>query len=127
MLRRLSLVIVGMLLLVAQSSWALTVELWGEWPPALRAAYIVGILDDWERLVAFEGGAAEPSSPVEGIANLVACLKASEMHYAEIVDLVESWAGRHPGSEGEVMADLVRKAIEQSCQDQDEEDPRSQI
>ena len=47
MLRRLPLIAAALLLLLTvQASWALTAELWGEWPPALRAAYIVGMLDD---------------------------------------------------------------------------------
>jgi hypothetical protein len=108
-------------------SWALQAQLWKAWPTTLRAAYVAGIIDEWDHLSALDGQGAALSLPVEHIASLAACIRGLDLDYVDISYLVEDWMEHHAVGESGMMSDLVRNAFEDLCQEPNLNGFRSQI
>jgi len=92
---------------------ALTGTEWRRLAPAARAAYVTGVVDAWQGLVAVQESVGSKDATV--FAELVSCLRDRLVSEAQIGAVVAKYVADNPGQSGKDMTDLVFAALTQDC------------
>ena len=110
-----------------EASWDRTGHDWNSWKPALRHAYLMGVLDTWVNVNAVIKGTEE----ISGVDNylkvgevvkdqygkLVECQKGKLLTYDKVYKLVQAEMVLHPDEIDGAMASKIWTAVYNACQE----------
>jgi hypothetical protein len=102
-------------LLGPSAALALTGVEWRRLGPAARAAYVTGVVDAWQGLVAVQESVGSPDAGITVFAEIVTCLRERLLAEAQIAAAVEKYVAENPGQSGKDMTDLVFAALSRDC------------
>jgi hypothetical protein len=106
----------GLVVLLGPSTApALTGTEWRRLAPSARAAYVAGVVDAWQGLVAVQESVGSKDAGITVFAELVACLRDRLVSEAQIGAVVATYVADNPGQLGKDMTDLVFAALTQDC------------
>ena len=105
-------------------AFGIDAEHWQHLPEIAKRYYVLGSVEAWIELIAFESDLSEPA--VEGmLRGVLSCVKGEKLNPDSLIVTVQKYVNEHPAESDMEMSALVFTAVSQTCTER--QDTRSKV
>jgi len=104
-----------LLLALAAPAHAMTGAEWRRQPDPVRRAYVEGVVDAWQGVVAVQESVGTRDRGIAVFAGAIDCMRDRLLSPPQLFAVVERHVEDNPGLGGKDMADIIFSALAHTC------------